>query len=324
MRGISPESPEQRRIQPQASPNVKGWRAKIGLGSESFEVIRRIAIGVFNDGFIHAGNLAYLSLLTLFPFFIVSAAIAQVIGPQLDIQAIVRSVLSTVPPSVANMIEGSVQQALVARTGPLLWFGALVGLWTVTSFIETIRDILRRAYGAIYIRPFWQYRLVGIAIILLSVVLMMVGLSAQIFLTAIEEVIVRFFPSALSYANWINGTRFVPLIAIYISIFMMFWTLAPSHYRAKQFPKWPGALFTTLWWYGAVTLLPRVLAMFGGYTLTYGGLAGVIVALLFFWLVGYGIVIGAHINAALANPSVPGVGGRSADDDRVEAQWLDI
>ena len=307
MRGISPESPEQRRIQPQASPNVKGWRAKIGLGSESFEVIRRIAIGVFNDGFIHAGNLAYLSLLTLFPFFIVAAAIAQVIGPQLDIQSVVRSVLSAVPPAVARMIEASVQQALVARTGPLLWFGAAVGLWTVTSFIETIRDILRRAYGAPYMRPFWQYRLIGIAIILLSVLLMMIGLSAQIFLTAIEEVIIRFFPAASSYAAWIGATRFIPLIAIYTSIFMMFWTLAPGDYRARRYPKWPGAVFTTLWWLGAVTLLPRVLALFGGYSLTYGGLAGVIVALLFFWLVGYGIVIGAHINAALANPEFSSV-----------------
>jgi membrane protein len=323
VRDISPESPERRRNHPGAHPKVKGWWGRIGPGSESFEVIRRIVIGVFNDGFIHAGNLAYLSLLTLFPFFIVSAAIAQLIGPQLDIQSVVRVLLSALPPSVAKMIEGSVQQALVARTGPLLWFGAFVGLWTVTSFIETIRDILRRAYGATYVRPFWQYRLIGIAIILLSVVLMMVGLSAQILLTATEEVIVRFFPAALSYANWINGTRFVPLIAIYASIFMMFWTLAPGEYRARSYPKWPGAVFTTLWWYGAVTLLPRVLALFGGYTLTYGGLAGVIVALLFFWLVGYGVVIGAHINAALANPSQTGVRARSQYDEIVEAKWLD-
>ena len=315
MRGISPESPEQRRVHPQATPYIGGWRAKIGLGSESFEVIRRIAIGVFNDGFIHAGNLAYLSLLTLFPFFIVAAAIAQVIGPQFDIQAVVRSVLSALPPAVATMIEASVQQALVARTGPLLWFGAAVGLWTVTSFIETIRDILRRAYGATYMRPFWQYRLVGIAIILLSVVLMMIGLSAQIFLTAIEEVIIRFFPAASIYAAWIGATRFIPLIAIYTSIFMMFWTLAPGEYRARRYPKWPGAVFTTLWWLGAVSLLPRILALFGGYSLTYGGLAGVIVALLFFWLVGYGVVIGAHINAALANPEFSSVRGLSKTNE---------
>ena len=36
------------------------------------------------------------------------------------------------------------------------------------------------------------------------------------------------------------------------------------------------------------------------YDVTYGSLAGSIVTLLFFWLVGLGLVIGAQLNAALA------------------------
>ncbi len=35
-------------------------------------------------------------------------------------------------------------------------------------------------------------------------------------------------------------------------------------------------------------LLPRVLGLFGSYNLTYGSLAGVIVALLFFYIIGLG------------------------------------
>jgi len=85
---------------------------------------------------------------------------------------------------------------------------------------------------------------------------------------------------------------------------VIFWTLAPPDYRGRAFPKWPGALVTTLWWNGALALLPPALSLFGGYALTYGSLAGVIVALLFFWIVGFGLVIGAHLNAALANPAV--------------------
>ena len=47
-------------------------------------------------------------------------------------------------------------------------------------------------------------------------------------------------------------------------------------------------------------LLPVFLANLSNYDLTYGSLAGVIVTLLFFWIVGLGISIGAHLNAALA------------------------
>jgi membrane protein len=43
-----------------------------------------------------------------------------------------------------------------------------------------------------------------------------------------------------------------------------------------------------------------VLRRFFTYDLTYGSLAGAMVTLLFFWLVGLGLVIGAELNAALA------------------------
>jgi membrane protein len=46
--------------------------------------------------------------------------------------------------------------------------------------------------------------------------------------------------------------------------------------------------------------LPMVLRRFFTYDLTYGSLAGVMIALFFFWLVGLGMVVGAELNAALA------------------------
>ena len=49
-----------------------------------WEVVKRVAVGVYNDGFIHAGNLAYLSIVALFPFFIVAAAVAHLLGQGQD------------------------------------------------------------------------------------------------------------------------------------------------------------------------------------------------------------------------------------------------
>jgi len=59
-------------------------------------------------------------------------------------------------------------------------------------------------------------------------------------------------------------------------------------------------LLTTLWWIAVTTIMPALLRNFFSYDLTYGGLAGVMIALFFFWLVGLGVVIGAELNAALA------------------------
>lgn len=323
MRDISPESPEARRQHPDGHPHRQGFWGHLGPGSRPFETTRRVAVGVYNEGFVHAGNLAYLTLLSLFPFFIIVAAVAQFIGGPAETARAIQSITATLPPSVASLVASTATEVVSLRTGPLLWLGAAIGLWTVGSFIETIREILRRAYGTDYSRSFWHYRLIGIAMIMAAVILLLAAFSAQLALTAADELLARFVPAADSVTDRIGQTRFVPLIVTFLANYLLFWTLTPSRYRGRRYPKWPGAVFTTAWWFASLTLLPRVIEQFGGYTLTYGSLAGVMVALLFFWLVGYGLVIGAHLNAALANPEDPALQGASGVDEMMEARWLD-
>ncbi len=109
--------------------------------------------------------------------------------------------------------------------------------------------------------------------------------------------------------GWISASRLVPLLVLIAALYGLFYTLTPAKYRNAPCPKWPGAVFTALWWFAATTLLPLVLSWLGGYDRTYGSLAGVIIALFFFWLVGFGLVIGAHLNAALAETPEPTVKG---------------
>src|SRR5690349_22744544 len=149
MRDHSPLAPEERR------KRLATMRAAFGTEVEeklkpkltALEVVKRVAVGVYNDGFIHAGNLAYLSILALFPFFILAAAVAHLLGQSQDAQLTVFNILRRLPPDVASTLKEPVQEVLTVRTGTLLWLGGLVGLWTAASFVETIRDILRRAFG---------------------------------------------------------------------------------------------------------------------------------------------------------------------------------
>src|SRR3546814_4835600 len=106
------------------------------------------------------------------------------------------ALLQTMPPSVAVVLSKPIADVIEARSGSLLWFGALVGLWTTGSFIETIRDIIRRAYGVTFSRPFWEYRLGSVGMIIASVILAMIAFSISIVLSSIQEFIVRFLPLA--------------------------------------------------------------------------------------------------------------------------------
>jgi membrane protein len=118
---------------------------------------------------------------------------------------------------------------------------------------------------------------------------------------------------ATTVSNWLRLSRLLPAALIFVALYLLFWSLAPRQYRTSRAPKWPGALFVMLWWFSIVQILPALLGLLNGNTLTYGSLAGVIITLLFFWLIGYGLVIGANLNAALADPPKMGLEGGETD-----------
>jgi membrane protein len=302
MRDFSPQSPEARRYyrrDGQARARYSPYRLR--HGAYAMEIAKRVAVGVYTDGFIHAGNLAYLSLVALFPFFIVAAAIASIFGRTQDGIQAVNAFLFAVPPSVADVLRGPIEGVLSARSsGGLLWLGGLVGLWTTGSLIETIRDILRRAYGTKSGRAFWQYRLGSIGIIVASVFAVMFAFSLQVMMTAADEFLHRLLPFADTAISIVTATKLMPMAILALALYFLFAALTPSAYKGAQFPKWPGAVLTALWWYGTLVLLPVALSHLANYDMTYGSLAGVMITLIFFFLVGLGVVIGAELNAALA------------------------
>ena len=301
MNQISPESPEARRKRlALAKARFGRIRSRMRPGEYPFEVLKRVAVGVYNDGFIHAGNLAYLALLSIFPFVIVAAAVARLFGQTEEGMAAVVGILQTMPPDVADVLKKPIADVIQARTGGLLWLGALVGLWTTGSFIETIRDIIRRAYGVTYSRPFWEYRLGSVGMIIGAVIIAMIAFSVSVMLSSVQELVVSRVRGADDLVGLLNLFRVLPALMLFGALYVIFYTLTPKRYRTKQCTKWPGPAFVTIWWLATTALLPVVLSSLGSYDLTYGSLAGVIIALFFFFVVGLGVVIGAELNAALA------------------------
>ena len=306
MLDISPESPEARRKRlAKAKARFGTIRESFRKGSRSWEVIKRVAIGVYSDGFIHAGNLAYLALLSIFPFVIVAAAIARLFGQTEEGMNAVNALLQTMPKDVAEVLQRPIRDVIEARSGGLLWLGALVGLWTTGSFIETIRDIIRRAYGVTFSRPFWEYRLGSAGMIIAAVILAMVAFAASILLSGVQQFIVQLIPGAEDVVGLLTLLRAAPALVLFGSLYLLFFTLTPKRYRISSCPKWPGAAFVAGWWVLTTALLPVALANLGGYDLTYGSLAGVMIALIFFFVIGLGLVIGAELNAALAETPTP-------------------
>lgn len=302
-----PEARQQTSLTPEARKRHahhfrSSVKKRVGPGTRFFEIVKRVAVGTFNDGFIHAGNLAYMAMLAIFPFFITGAAIFSAIGEDSERAATINAVLMALPPVVAEVIGPVARNVIESRQGWLLWVGGFIGLWTVGSLIETIRDMLRRAYGTPATQAFWKTRLFSTGIIILAVILLMLSLIAQVMIGTAQQFIDAYFPALTDLLASLSFSRIVPAIGLFGSIYMLFYTLTPHEYRQRKYPKWPGALMVTGWWVLVTIALPPVLRNFFSYDATYGSLAGMMIALFFFWLVGLGMVVGAELNAALADP----------------------
>ena len=305
MDDIHPLSPEERRKRLAQAHARWGDRLvkRLRRGPPLMVVLKRVGLGVYEDGFVHAGNIAYMSLVALFPFLILAAAVARLLGGGGEQgEFTVVNILARLPPEVREVLAQPIAEVLDGRSGNLLWFGAIVGLWTAASFIETLRDILRRAYGVKYSASFWQYKLGSMAAILVAVVLMLIAFGLTLFLTSAHQFVTAWLPISDGLATTLGFYRIAPAVTLFVTFYILFLALTPSRYRKLECRKWPGALLVTTWWLLTVELLPRAIGAFGGYALTYGSLAGVMVALVFFFVIGLGVVTGAELNAALADP----------------------
>ncbi len=254
--------------------------------------------GTFEHGFTHAGNLAYLSLVTLFPFMILLAWVAGRLGRTGQGLAAVRRLLRALPDNVAELIAPALTDVIAApASGGVITFGVIVALWTSSGVLVTLRGMVSQAYGTTSSLPAWRWRLVGLLEVLLLVVVLLLALAAQVAVTGAETFVYRLMPLAADVFPALGLQRLLPAAALFLALWALFSLLLPRRFRAA--PTWPGAAATTAAWTATTLALPWALSLFGNYALTYGSLAGVIIALLYFYIIGLGLVLGAQLNAAV-------------------------
>lgn len=283
---------------------VRGaFRRFVATNYWAWSVMVQTLSGTWRDGFTNAGNLAYLSLVTLFPFFIVLAVVAGAFGASDDGMRAVTLFLDALPHQVVGSLRSPIDEVVrhaAEATGPLLAVSVVLMLWTVSSTIEAIRDILHGAYQVASDEAFWRYRLGSVLLIFVAVGVMMLAFAFQLALTSVEAIFAQWLPDASAAFNFLGIGRLIPVAVMLATLYVTIWSLTPLRYRGGDNLIWPGVVLTIGVWLGTTMLLPPLLSHLTGYDRTYGSFAGVIIALLFFYIIGMGLVLGIHLNAALA------------------------
>ena len=287
-----------------------GWR---WLGRKPAQPVRVLLETVRNtlvDGWIHAGNIAYLSLVALLPLMILIAAVASAFGQTDAGYEAIRAALSALPQHIEELFQPVVEEVLTLRVGNLLWVGGIVALWTVTTFIETLRDVIRRAFRAEPDRGYIGSRLRSIGGLLVAMVLVTVMFVSQVVLGLLLAAIRKALPYDVHVPGWVDWSRIATPLSLFLILWALFHMLSPRSFR--RCISWPGALLTTFVWIASVYIAFPLMSSFGGMGLTYGALSGVMLALLFFYVIGFSLVAGAELNASIARARSCGANANSS------------
>src|SRR5690606_1584026 len=105
-----------------------------------------------------------------FPFLIVVASLASLIGTDEIADQIVTLAFEGWPPGLAAPLSGEITRVLTGRRLDLLTIGVLLLFWTSSSAVEAMRVALVRAYGVPDMRWWYSTRLQSIGFIVLGAV----------------------------------------------------------------------------------------------------------------------------------------------------------
>jgi membrane protein len=201
------------------------------------------------------------------------------------------------PASTYEMIAGRVHDLTTAGPTVLSWglaLSLLVALWSAMNGTKAIISALNVAYEERERRSFLQLNLL--------VLLFTLG---GIFGVVLALTVIVIVPAALTFwlgplaSSAIQVCSFGLLFGFVVLALSLLYRYGPSRAEAKW--RWitPGSLLAAGLWLAASLAFSFYVSNFGSYDAAYGTLGGVVVALLWFFISAYAVILGAEFNAEL-------------------------
>lgn len=254
---------------------------------------------VAHDGWAIASHIALSILTSLFPFLILLAALAGLLGTKSLADEAGELIFEAWPREVAKPIATEVHRVLTEQRGGVLTVGAVLALYFSSSGVESLRVGLNRAYGLREMRPWWVTRLESIGYVICGAFAML----AFALLVVLGPLIWRRVLYVVPGLEPLSLT--VAIARIAITAFLLGTVLVIAHKfvaagRRGILSVLPGIAVTLILWFLAGLGFGFYLDRFSGaYASTYGGLATAMVFLVFLYWLAAMFLFGGEVNGTV-------------------------
>lgn len=267
------------------------------------ELLRRTAKETTDDDCLGlAAQLAYYFFLALFPAILFVFAIASFFPLTNFIDDVVRALRPIAPAEILSFLEEQLRRVSNADSGGILTIGILGAIWSSSAAVVAIVGALNRAYDIDEGRPWWKVRLTAIGLTIALTLLILVSFCLIVAGPTIAAHVTSSFGMGAAF-EWTWKILQWPLAFFLVSTAVgLVYYFAPD---AEQDWAWitPGAVIGTLLWVVVSLVFKLYVANFADYNATYGAVGGVVVLLLWFYISGLAILVGAEMNAEIEHAS---------------------
>jgi membrane protein len=275
---------------PQSEPTVAAWWWQVLL-----RVVDRLQL---HNAPLLAGGIAMYGLLSVFPGLAAAVSVYGLFATPADVIDHMKLFSGILPPGVWVIFNAQLQSVVAQDHGSLTVAAALsllIALWSARLTMSALMTTTTIAYDVPDKRSYLLQLLVSllltIGVILGFLVMLLLGIVVPLVLTMLGTSALQQLSATL--LRWL----LLWLFAIAGLDVVYFFAPATAHKRWHWIT--PGAALAASCWLVVSVGFAIYVRTIAGYDRTYGALAGVIVLLVWFYLLSLIVIVGAEVNAAI-------------------------
>ena len=245
-----------------------------------------------------AASLTYYGVLALFPAL---TALVSIVGLLTDPQQLTDAITAVVPADAAETLTPVIDQiAGSSSTASLgLVIGVAAAIWSASGYVGAFTRAANVVYETPEGRKIWKLKPLQLLITLIGILFAALILAMLVLSGPVVDAIgqsIGLGETVLDIWNWAKWPVILVLLALMIAVLYY----STPNVKLRGF-KWvsPGAGVAILVAVVASAAFAFYVGNFGSYNKTYGALAGVVIFLIWFWLINLALLFGIELDSEI-------------------------